>query len=112
MADYYDYSSDEEVIEFRRRNEEARKAREKARKQLIEESESKRQMQILHLQVIHLPSKIISNCIVKKIRASGAIFYQKTSSSMISFPETFPRLTTKVREAIVTVGWIVSEFRY
>lgn len=37
MADYYDYSSDEEVIEFRRRNEEARKAREKARKQLIEE---------------------------------------------------------------------------
>ncbi|TPP62052.1 hypothetical protein FGIG_02683 [Fasciola gigantica] len=40
MADYYDYSSDEEVIEFRRRNDEARKAREKARRQLFEEIEA------------------------------------------------------------------------
>ncbi|CAL8091888.1 unnamed protein product [Calicophoron daubneyi] len=35
--DFYDYSSDEEVIEFRRKNEEAKKARERARKQLLEE---------------------------------------------------------------------------
>ncbi|KAF5405155.1 hypothetical protein PHET_01356 [Paragonimus heterotremus] len=39
MADeqIYDYSSDEEVIEFRRRNEDARKARERARQTIFDE---------------------------------------------------------------------------
>lgn len=35
--DHYDYSSDEEVIEFRRRNEDARKSRQKARQRIFEE---------------------------------------------------------------------------
>ncbi|KER33947.1 hypothetical protein T265_00381 [Opisthorchis viverrini] len=35
--DYYDYSSDDEVIEFRRRNDEARRVRQKARQQIFDE---------------------------------------------------------------------------
>ncbi|CAH8607467.1 unnamed protein product [Dicrocoelium dendriticum] len=38
MTDLYDYSSDEEVTEFRRRNEAARRMRERARKQLFDET--------------------------------------------------------------------------